>query len=386
MKCAFFILLLLPFIVSGEQIQFQNISLKQALAKSKDENKPVFFMGFATWCEHCHNMRTEVFTDSGVANFYNSHFICIEQDMEKGAGVQLHSQFHVQSYPTCVFLDGNGTVLYQTVGEYNAADFIQQGKNALTPTMQLPYLKQQFYADVSDPTNCYQYLVALRRGMLDFSDVARKYFATKTDQELMDELNWKILANAVTDIHSLQFQFILNHQKEYGQIASPARVQRKITYTVQQYLDPFIANSDTAGYFKERSAAAAIHNHQVDSLLFTMDIALYEGTNNWPKYQEETLQLVKVYVWNDYHILHDIADNYLKHIDETSALAEGASWAKHALELNQDYGTYILAAKLFLKAGDKSSATEMAQEGKDLATKNGWSTAEADQILSQLSQ
>ncbi len=50
-------------------IQFENIDISAALAKSKITHKPVFLMGYASWCAHCNKMKAQVFTDSAVAEF-----------------------------------------------------------------------------------------------------------------------------------------------------------------------------------------------------------------------------------------------------------------------------------------------------------------------------
>src|SRR4051812_2111412 len=86
-------------------IIFREITLPEAFTASKNENKPIFFMGFMSWCEHCKKMKELVFTDSAVAAFYNARFICIHKDLEKGEGLQLRRTYSITSYPTFIFLD-----------------------------------------------------------------------------------------------------------------------------------------------------------------------------------------------------------------------------------------------------------------------------------------
>jgi len=128
-------------VVAQQTIQLSETGLNAALEKSKVENKPVFFMCYASWCPHCKAMKNKVFTDPTVADFYNKNFICAAQDMEKGEGVELHERFKIESYPTFIFFDSNGTTLYRITGELKAPEFIQEGINVLQPDMQLPYLK-----------------------------------------------------------------------------------------------------------------------------------------------------------------------------------------------------------------------------------------------------
>ncbi|MEO6166000.1 MAG: thioredoxin fold domain-containing protein [Chitinophagales bacterium] len=378
-------LLLFPFPSAAQsQVNFRDISYNEALEKSGTESKPVFMMCYTDWCGHCKKMKEEVFIDAAVADYYNANFVCIKINMEAGEGNGLRNKFAVKMYPTFIFLDKNGTTLYRLMGEFKPADFVEQGKNALTPEKQLPYLKQLFDNDPSNADKCYAYLMAMRRGAMDYTSVSTKYFSTKPDSALLNEINWKIIANGVTDINSSQFQFVLSHQKEFSTIASPGRVQRKIINIVTETMAPLVEAKDTVTYFRKRPSAIAIRNDKVDSLVFMMDKEIYERTFNWKGYKNVTLAGANKYAWNDYHILHDMADVYLKNVTETEPLAQAAIWSQRATQLNPDYSGLILSARLFQKAGDKTTASNMAQQGKDLAIKNGWQHAEADQLLQQL--
>ncbi|MBK9730318.1 MAG: thioredoxin family protein, partial [Chitinophagaceae bacterium] len=365
-RFALFFLLLLPSFVEAQSQQlFRDISYKEALEKSSMESKPVFLMCYTSWCGHCKKMKEEVFIDSSLIAYYNANFICIKIDMEAGEGIDLYKKFAVKMYPTFIFLDKNGTTLYRLMGEFKPAEFIDQGKSALTVEKQLPYLQKQFDDDVSNPDKCYAYLMALRRGAMDYTAVASKYFATKKDSDLLNEINWKIIANGVSDINSSQFQFVLTHQKEFSAIASPGRVQRKISNIVTETLAPMVEAKDTASYFRKRPSAAAIHNFKVDSVLFLYDKEIYEHTFNWNGYKNVCLSGAKNFAWNDYHQLHDMADVFYKNIEDMTALSQAALWAQHATVLNPEYSTFIVSARLFQKTGDKTNAISMAQQGKD---------------------
>lgn len=371
--------------VSAQQtLQLAETGLNAALAKSKLDHKPVFFMCYASWCPHCNAMRKNIFTDPSVADFYNQHFVCAAQDMEKGEGMELHERLKIESYPTFIFFDNDGNTLYRMTGEFKAPDFIQEGRNALQPEKQLPHLKQQFKNDVSNPDKCLQYLRALKKGGLDFSAMVKTYFATQSEQQLLTEMNWMIISNGITDINSREFQFVLSHQKEFASITSPERVERKIIYLIKQLLNPLVMSKDTTGYYIKREPAAAIHLFKVDSLLFTFDAMLYETTGNWNAYEKATLVSAETYSWNDFSQLNTLVGNYLKNVSDTIALAKAVKWAKRSLVLNDEYDTCILCAKLYQKLNDRQNAILMAQKGKNIALKYGWDYTQADKLLKEL--
>ena len=371
-------------VIAQQVFHLEEIGLAAALERSNAEHKPVLLMCYASWCPHCAAMRKTVFTDSGVADFYNEHFICVAQDMEKGEGVELHESLKIESYPTFIFFDSQGTTLYRMTGEFKAAQFISEGMYALQPEKQLPHLKQLFENDVSNADNCLLYLRALKKGGLDCSSMVKAYFATQNEKQLLSEKNWLIISNGITDINSREFQFVLSHQKEFAAITSTERVERKIIYLVREMLNPLVAAKDTVNYFIKREPAAAIHLYQVDSLLFYFDVLLSESTGNWKAYQKTTLASVGTYDWNSYSRLIEIANVYLSHISDTMALAQAVKWTKRSLELQKEYGTCILGAKLDLKRNNKQDAIQLLQQGKKIALKDGWDYTEGDKLLEEL--
>ena len=367
-------------------IQFEKGGFAAALEKSKKTNKPLFFMCYASWCPHCHTMREHVFTDSSVVDFYNRYFICVEQDMEKDEGIKLHKDFNIKSYPTLIYFDSNGKVIYRTTGELQSANFISEGLTALTPEKQLPFLKQQFELDISNSDKCYDYLVVLKNGELDYSDVVKKYFSTQKENDLLSEKNWKIIANGTTEINSREFQFLLSHQKEFASLTSAERVERKIVSVVKNLLSQGINEKDSIHYFANRKLATDIHLRKIDSLIFISDIKFYENTQNWDAYKTHTLQLTATDIWNNYGQLNAIATIYLYHISDSLALVQSINWTAHALALHEDYGIYILSAKLHQKINDKKGVIKMAKKGKELALKYGWDYDEADKLLKEYNE
>jgi thiol-disulfide isomerase/thioredoxin len=362
-------------------VHFRDIGLEEALDLSRIEKKPVFFMGFAEWCGHCNEMKQHVLTDSAVANFYTSHFICFTKDLEKDDGVSLGKKFHVKSYPVFVFLDSNGTTLYQVVGEFKAENFIDQGRNALNPQKQLPYLRCEFEAHPSDSLRCYNYILALLRAGLELKQPVNTYFATQSDQQLLNEMNWKIINIGISDMQSREFQFVLSHQKEFGVIVTPAKVERKIFRTVAYNLQPLANTNDTLLYFEQRRVAEAIHLFPVDSIILTFDLMVYETNNKWNAYQSSAFEGTEKYFWQDYAQLRHIADIFLKHVTDIMALKKASVWAKRSVEIKSEYGNSLLLAKLLEKCGDLPGARQAAEQAKEIAGRTNANTAEADQLL-----
>lgn len=110
-------------------IKFFQGTLKEAIAKAKEENKYIFFDAFASWCGPCKAMEKQVFTDAEVAKYFNKKFISIRVDMEKGEGPELAKKYpSINGYPSLLFLDGSGVPVKTILGSRNSEDFLAEAK------------------------------------------------------------------------------------------------------------------------------------------------------------------------------------------------------------------------------------------------------------------
>jgi len=111
------------------KIDFHTGTWNEALQLAKEQNKPVFLDLSTSWCGYCKRMKANVFTDAGVAGYYNSTFINVSLDAEKGEGVQLARKYGVRGYPTFVFLNPDGSLAKQSAGYQNPEKFLELAKS-----------------------------------------------------------------------------------------------------------------------------------------------------------------------------------------------------------------------------------------------------------------
>lgn len=86
----------------------------EALAKARQENKPIFLsIGYSS-CHWCHVMERESFQDEEIAEFLNEHFVCIKVDREERPDVDAIYMTAVQfiarqgGWPLTAFLTPDG--------------------------------------------------------------------------------------------------------------------------------------------------------------------------------------------------------------------------------------------------------------------------------------
>lgn len=124
--------LLLTFqCVHAQNIDFAKGSWNEILTNAKTSGKLIFVDMYAVWCGPCKAMAKNVFTQAKVADKYNTAFINYMLDAEKGEGIALAEKYQVMGYPTYLFIDSNGKLVYKIEGSVTVEKFIEEADKAL---------------------------------------------------------------------------------------------------------------------------------------------------------------------------------------------------------------------------------------------------------------
>lgn len=392
MKSLFFNLVLFfccTFLIQAQnQTLFIDKDYNTVIKESKITQKPLVVFFYAKWCTHCNKMKSEVFIDNEVVKLYQTNYSCVAVDVESEAGIALKNKFEsvfkVKSYPTFAILDSDENLLYASSGELKKEGFIKMGKELLNPENHYKKIKEDFYADISDPINCLKFITVHKKAGFDVTPITRKYLETQTEKQLFTELNWRILSNGITDIEAKEIQFISANKDNFAKVSSEKRVERKLFFVTSENLKPSLELLDTVGYYKKRSIAEKFGYRSVDSLLFRYDLILYEHTNNWKKYEEIAVATADKFLQSDSKTLIEIATNFVQHTSNKIAIQKATNWIKQSLLLEENSEKYKILSKLYFKTEDYKSALIYAQKGKDFASKMGWKTEEFDVIISEI--
>lgn len=116
---------------AAKGIQFIEDDWNKALSLAKAQHKPIFIDIYATWCGPCKMLKRNTFTNAKAGEFFNSNFINISVDGEKGVGPQLATQYRLEGYPTLIIADENGKAISYTVGYIPVNTLLDFGKDAL---------------------------------------------------------------------------------------------------------------------------------------------------------------------------------------------------------------------------------------------------------------
>lgn len=128
-KCFLIIGLLAVAISAGAQINFREGGFDEALEAAKTESKLVFMDCYTVWCGPCKRLASEVFSQKEAGDYFNSRFVSLKMDMEKGEGVALRKKYDVNAYPTLLVLDANGELLCRYAGYLEVDKLIEFAEN-----------------------------------------------------------------------------------------------------------------------------------------------------------------------------------------------------------------------------------------------------------------
>jgi thiol-disulfide isomerase/thioredoxin len=110
----------------SKESSWQN-NLKQAAAS----DKLLFIDVYTDWCKPCKEMDMTVFNKKEAGDRYNSSFINVKVNAEAVEGIPVAKQYQVEGYPTYLFVNAEGELVYRFTGLVSLAELLKNADRAL---------------------------------------------------------------------------------------------------------------------------------------------------------------------------------------------------------------------------------------------------------------
>lgn len=266
------ILLVVDCLTVKAQTNFRTITYQQALAAAKTESKMVFMDFYTDWCGPCKLMAREVFPQKLVGDFFNSRFVCLKVNAEKGEGIALAKQYKPAAYPTFIIIAPDEKVVGRTEGYRPADQFVENINRMIDPTLTPEKMKTLYEqgnrsAELIKAYAAWQMESLLKQGrrVSNYTQRAKEvrkmvqdYFMPLTDAQKLSDENlfvYRTYTNRVTDPAA---RFMVGNRGRFGANNSLIDSTLQVLYTneMRGYLSGNIAyNAQVFGQFRSELAS-----------------------------------------------------------------------------------------------------------------------------------
>lgn len=414
-------LVLSSSITFGQELQFLDAKWDALLSKAKAENKMIFVDTYTDWCTYCKVMDKEVFTQKKVANYLNENFLNYKINAEKGEGTKVALQFYLKEYPSYLFLNPDGELVYKTVGFLEGPAFIAEARRAIGyhEKNDLAEMEIEYASKKEDKGFLKKYVRQMdeRLGMVK-TDLLDSYISVLSEKELLKESNMELLLYNTKYANTKAFDFILSHFDAFEEFYP--KMARLLDNAIFNTLD-MVAEQNDIDVLKELQVKNKtlikttmelfdIETASLERLDKKMELIFHKKAKNKTEYASLAPAYLEMYVRgqtkekilqteieaiksiNDGALtnrkiktrkgekialdatnegaviaLSDIADAYAELYNEEAKLKQALVWIKKAIELREQPDQYLAYAKIMKKLGAQDEAIVLAKKGLTLS-------------------
>ena len=375
-------------VFAQEAIRFEELPFKELIAKAKKENKIVFMDAYASWCGPCKMMERNIFTQKSVGDYYNSNFVNARFDMEKGEGREIAAKYGVRSYPTYLFLNGDGELVSQNYGYMEESPFLTMAHEVNSPNNKKGSLKERFATGEKDPEFLINIMKLNSSSDYDFAkNASERYFENKKKTETLskDDIGFLLFflkssedKNYTTFVERKADIIKYLPEETYHQFDA----QIKLSKIAEQSIDDKTKRINEEFFMK--NAEPLVGKYDATVRLNQTKLSYYEQNANFPEYEKAALEYYKNSDSFDPNELLKTAWIFSDHVKNTASLKKAAEWAeKSVMRGETSENTYILA-KLYFLTGNKDTARTYAEMSKTLAAQANKDSQLAEELLKKI--
>lgn len=369
----YFLSITLSNAILAQGINFFEGTWQEALKTAKEQDKIIFVDAYAVWCGPCKRMAKTVFPEKKVGDYFNSYFINVKMDMERGEGLEFRKKYPVTAFPTLFFIDQDGKIIMQVVGAKQVDDLILLGEQAVTKVDKSDIYAASYNNGDKSPELVYKYVQALNRSGKSSLKIVNEYLLTNPDFSI--DQNLKFILEATTVADSKIFDLLLKYRQQIENVTSKEIVQNRILTACEGTVERAIeyqslalleeAKDKMKRYFPEKAVAFALEE----------DMHYFLAVNDMKGYLESCKKFAKKEAKGDAEELEGLALTILKNFSsKNEALILAEEFSKEATKSSDHYGFFLTYARVLDLMGKKKEALEAAKKSLELAHNENNST------------
>jgi thioredoxin-related protein len=387
----FFLFLALPVLLLTNAVTAQEkgvhfehkLSWVQVQAKAKAENKYIFMDCFTTWCGPCRYMRTVIFPEAEMGNYFNDKFVNIEVQLDTTAkddeqvknwyadAHAIMTKYSINAFPTYLIFAPDGRVLHRIVGGGTVKSFIKEVQESFDTT-------KQYYTKLNQFENGRRDTAFLRQFAIQANDaydlplgkkVAKAYLASQPN----------LLTPAAIDLIYLYtlrstdeyFGFLAEHITEINGVLGVGKAENKIrTIFLNEGRVLRFDDKRISDWKKYQKKIAATLPAQADEITMRIDINFYLTKRDWPNFEKAITSYMKQY---SRHMntgeLNSIAWTVFENCSDMSCVSQILDLSS-PLKNTTEPAFLDTYANLLYKSGKKDEAIVWQQKAVDASPEN----------------
>lgn len=364
-KTLLLLLSILLFSFSDAQAQgitFVKGTFDEILSLAQKDDKLVFIDAYTTWCGPCKAMTQRVFPQENVGTFFNKNFVSAKIDMEKGEGKVIGLRYNIRSYPTMLFVDSEGTLVYKVAGYQSSKKLIEQGKKAIDPSFSLAAMEERFKIGDRNPSFLLKYMT-LRYNMGDNSHgpIAEAYLKTQEDWTSPNAM--QTIYKYTTSTDSEMFTFMATHKKLFYQKFGSSKVGRRIQLLIEKKL----ADEKTTLEEVQNVYRKVYSGEKGEEMASKIAMTFYRRKGDRKKYAEATFAHFKKYPSKNAADLNEVGQTFYSAVSNKKNLKKMVKLMKHAVKMDNTSEYNLTLAELYFKLKKRRKAQKTANSALALA-------------------
>lgn len=378
--------------IETKRINFQDLSFEELKAKAKKENKTAFINLYMSNCIPCKQMEKNVFTDIGVADYYNPNFINVSIDYSGKDGQVISEKYGTNCAPTFLFIDGDGKIVHRYVGSRDQEEFLILAEEARDPSRNMAYYEREYprkrtdpefllnYLHVLDNANCMRLAGGFPLFLKDDRDtlslrrdtVFNEYFALQKEEWLLNKTNWEAIKDFTYDYKSREFKYLLKNAQAYKKLYTEEAVNGKIKDIIiaGKFLfigEMAITEANEAAYINE---IKKLNSPETEPALFWLSLYNAKNSSKWEEYMRLVNETGKKYILSPQD-KESVSKVIYENITDKTSLQKAEQLMESALAESPSWLVYETYANVLLLLNKKEQAKTMALKALEIAKQIG---------------
>ncbi|MEL7020542.1 MAG: hypothetical protein AAGK47_02950, partial [Bacteroidota bacterium] len=303
-----------------------------------------------------------------------------KMNMEDSNGIPVAIQYNIKSYPSFLFLDGDGVVHHRIAGYQPVPDFLEIGRVANDDKHNLRAMQQAYENGAREPDFLYQY-TKTRFEAADNSHypIAQTYLTTQQDLTTPDNLNF--IFSFLDDADTEMFDLLIEHRADFERQFGAAKVAGKVERLIYDKLNDTV---NRASLEQVDQLFLRAYPSRADEMSTRFRLTHYSQSANGTKYINCARYFMKNYQPKDADELNEIAWNVYELATERRDLKWGAKCALLAVAMDDSMYTNDTLAALYYRLGKRGKAIKTAERAILLARTNGEDYRDTQRLLDEI--